>query len=164
MSRTKKEQLLLIAIVLVSAIIMGLSINAFRSGVSTPSQLDDRLSYLELINDYRASKGLLPVQLNDKLDTSAQLKADDMAKYDYWQHDSPNGVKPWHWFNQAGYGYTKAGEVLARCYDTPEDTVQGWINSEAHEATITGDYNDTGFGSYIKPDGCRVVIEHFGKK
>ena len=90
---------------------------------SVQSELHDKHAYLYLINQERASNGLDELKLNDKLNTSAQLKANDMKEFDYWAHDNPNGTEPWHFFKLAGYEYEKAGEVLAKNYDEPADTV-----------------------------------------
>lgn len=129
---------------------------------SVQSELSDKHAYLYLINKERADRGLGELKLNDKLNTSAQLKANDMKEFDYWAHDNPNGTKPWHFFELAGYKYRKSGENLSRCFDTPEQTVKAWMNSPTHKANILGDYTETGFGSYYKGD-CLVVVNHFGR-
>lgn len=128
---------------------------------SVQSEVSDKHAYLYLINKERADRGLGELKLNDKLNTSAQLKANDMQDNSYWAHTSPAGVTPWHWFEVAGYKYTKSGENLAKCWDTPEDTVKAWVDSPTHKDNILGGYTETGFGSYYKGD-CLVVVNHFG--
>ena len=129
---------------------------------SVQSELHDQHAYLYLINQERARNGLDELKLNDKLNTSAQLKANDMKEFDYWAHNNPNGTEPWHFFDVAGYKYEAAGENLAKCWDTPEDTVKGWMNSPTHKENILGDYSETGLGSYYKGD-CLVIVNHFAK-
>ena len=128
---------------------------------SVQSELHDKYAYLYLLNQERADKGLDELKLNDKLNTSAQLKANDMKEFDYWAHDNPNGTTPWYFFGLAGYEYRKSGENLAKCWSTPEKTVDAWINSPTHKENILGDFTDAGFGSYYKGD-CLVVVNHFG--
>ena len=128
---------------------------------SVQSEVSDKHAYLYLINQERADRGLDELRLNDKLNTSAQLKANDMKEFDYWAHINPNGTEPWHFFELAGYEYEKAGENLSRCFDTPEQTVKSWMNSPTHKENILGDYSETGLGSYYKGD-CLVVVNHFG--
>ena len=126
------------------------------------SEVSDQHAYLYLINQERADRGLGELKLNDKLNTSAQLKANDMKEFDYWAHDNPNGTEPWHFFKLAGYEYERSGENLAKCFDTPEQTVKAWMNSPTHKDNILGDFTETGFGSYYRGN-CLVVVNHFGK-
>ena len=127
---------------------------------SVVSEVHDQHAYLYLINQERARNGLGELKLSDKLNTSAQLKANDMKEFDYWAHDNPNGTEPWHFFKLAGYDYERSGENLAKCWDTPEQTVKAWMSSPTHKDNILGDYTETGLGSYYKGD-CLVVINHF---
>lgn len=120
---------------------------------------------LEAVNEYRASKGLAAVRSDSRLQLSAQLKANDMVRYNYWAHTSPSGLSPWHFFTQAGYAYSNAGENLARCFRTAQGVVNGWINSPTHEAILTGRFVDAGFSYALNPaDGCRYVVGHFGAR
>ena len=126
------------------------------------SELYDQHAYLFIINQERADRGLGELKLNDKLNTSAQLKANDMKEFDYWAHDNPNGTTPWHFFKLAGYEYEKAGEVLARNYDKPADTIAAWIASPAHYAALMGDYTEVGLGQ-VSYDGTTVIVGHLAK-
>lgn len=120
---------------------------------------------LEAVNEYRASKGLAAVRSDSRLQLSAQFKANDMVRYNYWAHTPPSGLSPWHFFTQAGYAYSKAGENLARCFSTPQGVVSGWINSPTHKAILTGRFVDAGFSYALNPaDGCRYVVGHFGAR
>ncbi len=64
---------------------------------------------VERTNENREDTALLPLARNTVLDTAATLKAEDMAAKEYFAHDSPEGLTPWHWFKEAGYAYTYAG-------------------------------------------------------
>jgi hypothetical protein len=126
-----------------------------------------RSDLLYYTNQARAQNGLGPLNLNSKLNTSSQNKAQDMITYDYWAHTSPSGVEPWYWFDQAGYAYSAAGENLAYGFDSSSGTVTGWMNSASHRANVLGDYVDVGFGI---ADGANyqggpntVVVAHYGK-
>lgn len=129
---------------------------------SVQSELHDKHAYLYLINQERARNGLDELRLNDKLNTSAQLKANDMQEFDYWAHDNPNGTEPWHFFKLAGYEYEAAGEVLALNYDEPSDTIAAWIASPAHYKALMGDYTEVGFGQ-VTYDGTTVTVGHFAR-
>ena len=157
-----KEQIIVIIPFTLAVIYLLSVVGVFKHPVSVPSQLDDTSTYLELINEHRASKGLNTLRLSDKLNSSAQLKANDMESNRYFQHTSPDGVEPWHWFRLAGYDYEKSGEVLAKNYTTPEATVKAWIASPTHNAVLLGDYIEVGLGSVYSLDD-HYIVGHFGK-
>lgn len=131
-----------------------------RASALAPADQD---AYLAGINRQRSAAGKPTLTINSALTTSAQLKADHMAANNYWAHIAPDGTDPWHFFDQAGYTYRNAGENLARCFKTIDGTITGWINSPTHrENMLNGDFQETGFGSYQRPDGCTVIVNHFG--
>ena len=124
-------------------------------------------SLLDATNLARSLRGLKPLQLNEKLESSAQAKANDMAKKDYWSHVSPDGTQPWSFIQNAGYRYQKAGENLAYGFSSSRATVDGWMSSETHRANILGDYSDVGFGFIDAPvfqgkEQQTIVVAHYG--
>ena len=118
----------------------------------------------ELINVKRAENGQSFLTINQELNQSAQLKANDMIAKDYWSHDDLTGASTWHFFGEGGYSYKKAGENLAKCYNTAESAVNAWWNSPTHKANMLGQFNDVGFGTGTDKDGCLVIVNHFGSK
>jgi ABC-type dipeptide/oligopeptide/nickel transport system permease component len=97
-------------------------------------------------NVYRQENGVSKLNLNDKLDKAAYLKAQDMFAKQYWAHDSPEGVQPWSWFAQVGYNYDEAGENLAKNFSTTNGVMTAWIDSPTHKANIVkSSYKDVGF-------------------
>jgi hypothetical protein len=89
-----------------------------------------------------------------------------MFAENYWAHVSPSGLQPWHWFNQAGYPYTYAGENLAKDFDTSAGVMQGWMNSPGHKANVLNtNYTDVGFavqnGTLVGGD-TTLVVAHYG--
>lgn len=117
------------------------------------------------VNDYRASKGLTPLTTSEQLNASACAKADDMIANHYWSHDSPTGIPPWYWFDQAGYHFKNAGENLAYGYASETAVVDGWINSASHEATMRGNFAEQGMcarSAMFRGQQTVVVVNHFG--
>lgn len=102
---------------------------------------------LQETNEERVAGNLKSLTLNAKLNHAAQMKAADMAKRDYWSHNTPEGNPPWVFFTKAGYDYKAAGENLAYGFANSTEAVAGWMASPGHKANImnTG-YNDVGFG------------------
>ncbi len=119
-------------------------------------------------NETRSSNGLLPLTLSSNLNTSAQLKANDMVAKNYWSHTAPDGTEPWYWFHQAGYAYSVAGENLAYGFDTGSEVTVAWLNSPTHKANLLGDYEDVGFGiassASFQNGANTVVVAHYGKQ
>lgn len=132
---------------------------------TTPLVIKDRVpGALNAINAYRESKGLPKLYLDAQLTISAQMKADDLVEHQYWAHYR-DGKTPWDFFDAAGYKYDRAGENLARCFSSSQDIVNAWIKSPAHEAVLTGNYNDAGFGvAHNDVDHCDYVVGHFGTR
>ena len=99
-------------------------------------------------NDVREQNGLPRLIQRDKLDTSATAKSKDINNQGYWSHINPQGQEPWVNITNAGYGYDKAGENLARNMTDPEEIVRAWINSPEHKALIMNpNYTETGAGT-----------------
>ena len=101
---------------------------------------------LSATNKEREKQGLAELRLSSRLTQAATLKAQDMLEKQYWAHESPAGVTPWHWVQQTGYTYDYAGENLAKNFHTADSTVTAWMASPEHQANVLGaQYNDVGF-------------------
>lgn len=123
---------------------------------------------LSATNASRAENGLAPLTLDDTLNTSAQLKANDMVEKDYWSHVSPDGTQPWYWYDQAGYKYSAAGENLAFGFSNGQEVETAWMNSPAHRENVLGNYENVGFGiansASFQGYENTVVVAHYGTK
>lgn len=113
-----------------------------------------------LVNEERAKVGVAPLKLDPLLNKSAQLKAEDMAKNNYFAHSDANGK----------HGYSYVADVGKRCVyssenlrdndeyiNTSVEVIDGWKSSKPHyEAMTDSKYESTGFG--IAKD---KIVEHF---
>lgn len=103
---------------------------------------------IDLTNEERSDNAALPLQRNTILDEAARLKAEHMAKEQYFAHYSPAGVSPWHWFDQAGYVYAHAGENLAIHFTDSSQVVEAWMKSPTHRQNIVNNlYTEIGVGT-----------------
>lgn len=103
---------------------------------------------VDLTNAERSQNAETPLQRNAVLDAAARLKAEDMAKNEYFAHFSPTGVSPWHWFDEVDYVYAHAGENLAIHFTDSSEVVEAWMNSPAHRDNIVnGKYTEIGVGT-----------------
>lgn len=121
---------------------------------------------VELVNESRKKTGLSPLKVNNKLTIAAKAKADDMFKFQYFDHNSPSGVTPWHWIKSAGYNYLYAGENLAIDFVTAEGSHLALMRSITHRDNILKP-NYTEVGIAVKKgifDGNEsiIIVEHFG--
>ena len=103
---------------------------------------------VDLTNEERAEDALGTLRRNPTLDEAARMKAEHMAKNQYFAHYSPDGVSPWFWFGRANYNYVHAGENLAIHFTDSGEVVQAWMNSPTHRANIlNGNYSEIGVGT-----------------
>lgn len=117
---------------------------------------------LRLVNAERAKNGVAPLTIDVRLNQSAQMKADDEIKYNYFGHVSPvtntrNGLDA---IKATGIECVWESENLVSIISgepSSRAAVRDWINSPPHHAAmIDPKYSLTGFGIH----GTQVV-EHF---
>lgn len=129
--------------------------------LATPTEL------LDAVNKERAKVGVAPLAIEDKLNKSAQWKADDMAELHYFAHADINK-------STKANGLDYLSTLRAPCVyisenihwnmnseNTSVSTIKGWMNSKPHhDAMLSSKYSLTGFG--IAQDGTKMlVVEHF---
>lgn len=126
---------------------------------------------LAATNDQRVNDNEPSLTMNDQLTRAAQAKADDMAKRNYWSHDTPDGAAPWTFVTNAGYNYDKLGENLAAGFSDERSTVKAWMASETHRANVLDPaYSQVGFGfanseNYTSAGGgpMTIVVAYYGE-
>lgn len=136
---------------------------AEASDLFTPEQV------INAVNKERRKVGLPSLTTNTKLMKSAQNKALDMNKNDYFAHISPKDGKKWSDFiKNANYEYLVAGENLAKGFDDVEIMVDAWMNSPAHKENIVSQkVDETGVGIFrgtLKGRETVFVVQVFGKQ
>ncbi|MGR9047335.1 CAP domain-containing protein [Halobacillus faecis] len=102
---------------------------------------------VELTNQEREKQGLAPLKLDTELSTVAKDKSLDMQQNNYFSHNSPNYGSPFDMMKSYGIDYRTAGENIAMGQTTPEEVVQGWMNSQGHRENIMNpDFTHIGVG------------------
>lgn len=117
-------------------------------------------------NAERASQGLQPLRISQKLSSAAAAKATDMFADNYWAHVAPDGTTPWTFIIQAAYSYQHAGENLAKDFSNTPSMMSAWMASPTHRANIVSDkYTDIGIavvqGNLMGEDTV-LVVQMFG--
>lgn len=101
---------------------------------STISEYEQEV--VELTNAERQKHGLAPLKIDEALSKVARVKSEDMAKQNYFSHNSPTYGSPFDMMKQFGISYRTAGENIAMGQKSPQEVVNAWMNSEGHRANI----------------------------
>lgn len=116
---------------------------------------------VDLTNEEREKRGLSPLKADTELSEVAHEKSRDMSANNYFSHDSPNYGSPFDMMKTYGVSYQTAGENIARGQQSPEEVVDGWMNSEGHRENILNeDFTNIGVG-YVE-DGNYWTQEFTG--
>lgn len=129
-----------------------------------PATLGWGARVLTHVNAFRSDYGLIPLSRNRTLDRAAQAHADDMARRDFFAHQTPEGVGPAKRVDRVGYHWSRVLENLAAGQPTPREVVDGWINSKTghREAMLDKAVREIGVGyTYLPRDGGRVAAHHY---
>ncbi|CEG40143.1 CAP domain [Plasmopara halstedii] len=97
-------------------------------------------SMLAAVNKQRATEGLSPLCLNNKLHMSAQSHSDDMAAHDYMGHVGSDGSTMSDRITQTTYEWEAVAENVAAGQVDVDEVMIAWINSPEHLVNIMGNY------------------------
>lgn len=111
---------------------------------------------VRLVNHYRASKrkcgskwypAAKPVRWDGTLARVARAHSQDMAKRDYFAHNSLDGTTPFTRMRRAGYRYRYAGENIAAGFVSANSVVNAWLESPSHcRVLMSRKYHELGVG------------------
>lgn len=139
------------------------------TGTANPSQTTTTGEYsafqqkvLDLVNAERAKAGLKSLKMNAELSKVATLKSQDMAKNNYFDHTSPTYGSPFDMMKKFGISYRTAGENIAMGQTTPEQVMNGWMNSPGHRANILkASFTEIGIGIAKNSSGRLYWTQQF---
>lgn len=118
---------------------------------------------VELTNLERTKAGLPPLRLNPLLTAAALAHSQDMASQDYFDHAEPDGGSPGDRIEATGYQSAGWAENIYAGGSTPEEVVEGWMNSPGHRANILNpEMQEIGVGYYFLADDTGDVnFKHY---
>lgn len=90
----------------------------------------------DLVNAARVRFGLAVLTWDDKIANTAQKHSQNMAEYDYMDHEDAQGRSPWDRMNRDGISYSWAAENVAAGYTNAIAVHFGWMNSIGHRENI----------------------------
>jgi hypothetical protein len=126
---------------------------SFRFTWSKPLVMQNEAFVQEVVrltNQFRARNGLPSLAIDIDLMEAAQTHVENMAFQDFFSHIGRDGSRPWDRAQAAGYETGIVGENIGVGYRTPEEIVNGWINSDSHRAAMLNPrYNEIGAGFYF---------------
>lgn len=115
-----------------------------------PSAVSCTDQVIQLVNEQRAQNGLAPLQTSTAISEAAQIRAGELPSL--FEHTRPDGRSCFTVLAEVGRRYGTAGENIAYGYATPEQVVDGWMNSPGHRANIlNGSFTAIGVG--YNPEG-----------
>ncbi len=111
----------------------------------------------DLVNQERAKAGCQSLTVDTRLTAAAREHSADMAKRDYFDHNTPEGVTVATRVTNAGYKWSSVGENIAKGQKDAASVMQSWMNSPGHRANILNcGYRDIGIG--VATDSKRTKI------
>jgi uncharacterized protein YkwD len=102
--------------------------------------------FIDLVNQFRAGRGLPPLRADDALRRASLTHAENMAGQDTLSHDL-GGRGPTERALAEGFEGAVAENVAAGDQGSPQAFFELWIGSEAHRANMLGaEYREAGVG------------------
>ncbi len=113
-----------------------------------------------LTNAERAKAGCKPLQVDSRLNKSALGHSSDMARRDYFEHDSPEGKDFADREAEAGFEGNSGGENIAMGQRSAAEVMDDWMHSPGHKRNIL-DCKFTKIGVGYVPNG-HYWTQNFG--
>lgn len=113
-----------------------------------------------LVNAARQDASLSELELDADLCAAAQARAQEIAQS--FSHTRPDGSSCFTILEEFGISYRAAGENIAMGQRTPEEVMDGWMNSSGHRANIlNGTFTSIGVGYYVDGAGAAHWVQIF---
>jgi uncharacterized protein YkwD len=161
----------LLRVLLLLAIIFTLNSCSSDSSEAAPSESSNQkvmnytynsseLEAMNIINKYRESVGLLPLQQINHVSFKSEEHDDYMINNNVVNHNnfverSENIISVLR--------AKRVGENVAYNYNTPQSAVTAWLNSPSHKENIVGDYTHFGIAIKTNAQGKKYYTNIFVK-
>lgn len=122
-------------------------------------------STVQLVNGQRKLHKAGKLQYDPKLSQIAQVKAEDMVKHNYFDHQSPTYGSVGNMLDRFNYQWKSYGENIAHGYSSADSVVTAWLNSPGHRTNILNSkFTNIGVGYAIDTDGKPYWVHLFSMK
>lgn len=114
----------------------------------------------ELVNKERTKAGLQPLAVSQTVTLAAQERAKEIEEV--FSHTRPDGSSFSTALAEQNIVYRSTGENIAWGQRTPEQVMQGWMNSPGHRANILNpNFTAIGIGYHRNPSGTSYWTQLF---
>lgn len=125
---------------------------------------EEALSYAEqivqLVNKERAKAGLPALEMNAEITAAANVRAKEIKQS--FSHTRPNGSSFSSALKEQGVSFRGSGENIAWGQKSPEQVMEGWMNSDGHRANILNkNFKNIGVGHYQDANGVNYWVQLF---
>ena len=88
-----------------------------------------------------------PLVMEPRLRCAARRHSDDMAVRGFYDHVNPDGASPGDRIDATGYRWRAYAENIYQSPDTPQEAIDGWVDSDGHCANLMNpDFTQIGIG------------------
>ncbi|MCK5416462.1 CAP domain-containing protein [Candidatus Parcubacteria bacterium] len=120
---------------------------------------------INLTNKERVKNNLGKLTPNNLLIEAAQQKANDILKYQTFEHNL-NGNKFSDWIKKSNYNYYYIGENLAIDFMVSGNVISAWMKSESHKANILNkNFDEIGIAvvdGKFENRNTTIIVQIFG--
>ena len=167
---------MIIFLALTTGFVAGAAVKPRERIVNVPyseAQISDAstdTSIIEGVNSHRVSNSKPALSVDELLNKSAKIRADEIASSNKWSHDRPDGtyystsVESWQ------YRFRAVGENLAKCEISTNKALDDWKKSSEHNANMLGTLNKGGDWTKMGvatawdiDQHCMIYVTHFGR-
>ena len=125
---------------------------------------ENTLSYAEqivnLVNAERAKAGLPALTMDANITAAANVRAKEIKQS--FSHTRPNGSSFSSALKEQGVSFRGSGENIAWGQKSPEQVMNGWMNSDGHRANILNkNFKNIGVGYYQDENGVNHWVQLF---
>ena len=115
---------------------------------------------LQLVNRERLKEGLPALTLDADVTTAANVRAKEIKQS--FSHTRPNGSSFSTALKEQGVSFNGSGENIAWGQTSPEQVMNGWMNSAGHRANILNQkFKNIGIGFYQDEAGRNYWVQLF---
>lgn len=160
------SQILLLALLSISLVSCSKEEMASDQNDNVPANVtynysQEELELINIINNYRVSKGLVSLAKVDYISVKSEehdnyMIAKGGISHDYFQDRYEALVNK--------LGAVNVSENLAYNYSTPQGVFNAWLNSAGHKANIEGDFTHFGIAIRTNSEGKKFYTNLFMKK
>ncbi len=149
-----------VRLAIAAVVLIALMLVLLPAGAKAVSYSSQELQLVQLLNDYRTSRGLEPLMMSDLVSDAAEKHSSDMGKYGFFAHNTvqsdyfPVGADARVRLAMCGYAYPIAwGENIAAGFSGASAVIQAWKGSPDHDRLMTSSYYKVAGVGLVHVDG-----------